>query len=331
MQKPGALRPGFSGEHMSRISTVLGDINPGELKFCQSHEHLSIAKSSPIAGAADKSIDDPEKNLAELELFYAAGGRAIVDAQPLGCGRDAQMLAGISGKSGVHIVASTGFHKLSFYPENHWINSCSCDELTRLFISELKQGMYLDADLAFPESQSDIRAGQIKSAIDSEGLTARYEKLFAAAAEAAKVTGCALMAHIEQNTDPRPLAEFLVKQGLPAERIIFCHLDRAIADMNIHREICGQGINLEYDTIGRPKYHDDEKEAAIILEMVKTGFEKQLLLSLDTTRARLQSYGGTPGLTYILNEFIPLLLKHNFTDAQIKSFFIENPSRVFAR
>ena len=316
---------------MKRITTVLGDIAPEALGFCQSHEHLSIARASPIAGGPDKCIDDPEKSLAELELFYSAGGRALVDAQPVGCGREANMLAGISEKSGVHIIASTGFHKLSFYPENHWINSRGEEELSRLFISELEKGMYLDADSNFPERQCGAMAGQIKTAIDTEGMTPRYQKLFRAAAEAAKATGCALMAHIEQNTDPRPLAAFLAGQGLPGDRLIFCHLDRAIADINIHREICEQGIYLEYDTVGRPKYHDDEKEATIILDMVNAGFEKQLLLSLDTTRARLRSYGGVPGLTHILEEFIPILLKRGLTDAHIKSFFVENPLRVFSR
>ena len=316
---------------MKKISTVLGDINPGALGFCQSHEHLSIARDCPIAGGPAKCIDDPKKNIAELELYYTAGGRSLVDAQPMGCGRESNMLFNISQKSGVHIIASTGFHKLSFYPETHWLTSCGEEEMTRLFISELEDGMYLDADHNFPQQQSGIKAGQIKTAIDTEGLSPRYQKLFTAAAEAAKATGSALMAHIEQGMDPRPLASFLVKLGLSGDRIIFCHLDRAIADLRIHKEICEQGIYLEYDTIGRPKYHDDEKEAEIILELVKAGFENKLLMSLDTTRARLKCYGGTPGLAYILEKFIPLLKKRGLTAAHIRSFFVENPSRVFAR
>ena len=54
-------------------------------------------------------------------------------------------------------------------------------------------------------------------------------------------------------------------------------------------------------------------------------------MSLDTTRARLKSYGGTPGLSYILEEFIPLLIKRGLTEEHIRSFFVENPARVFAR
>jgi phosphotriesterase-related protein len=191
--------------------------------------------------------------------------------------------------------------------------------------------MYLDGDIAFPLQQGSSKAGQIKTALDTEGLSPRYQKLFTAAADAAKATGCALMVHIELDSDPRRLADFLAKLGVAQGRMIFCHLDRAVADIGIHREICEQGIYLEYDTIGRLKYHDDEKEADIILELVNAGYEKQLLMSLDTTRSRLASYGGVPGLTHILEVFIPLLLQRGLTEAQIKSFFIENPARVFAR
>jgi phosphotriesterase-related protein len=313
---------------MRIITTVSGDIAPCALGFCQSHEHLSIACTAP---KGPQCIDDPEKNIAELELYYSAGGRALVDAQPVGCGRDAGMLSHISEKSGVHIIASTGFHKLSYYPEDHWLRCAGEEELTLLFINELSRGMYIDGGITFPSRYCGAKAGQIKTALDTEGLSPRYHKLFIAAAQAAKAADCALMVHIEKDSQPLRLANFLVKQKLPLNRVIFCHLDRAITDINVHKEICEQGIYLEYDTIGRPKYHDDEKEAAIILELLKAGYEKQLLMSLDTTRARLASYGGVPGLAHILNVFIPLLLQKGITETQIKSFFVENPARVFAR
>lgn len=313
------------------ITTVLGDIVPEQLGFCQSHEHLCITGAGDFPVKPEERIDDREKSREEAELYHNAGGDALVDAQPLGCGRDAGMLRDISQKSGVRIIASTGFHKMGYYPEGHWIYTAGTEELTRLFIAELQEGMYLDGDRAYPRNQGPGRAGQIKTALDSEGLTLRYQKLFAAAAAAAKVCGCALMAHIEKNSDPVGLSDYLFKQGLAPTRLIFCHLDRAVADTAVHRDICERGITLEYDTIGRPKYHDDKQEAAIITEMLEAGYEKQLLMSLDTTRARLRSYGGTPGLSYILESFIPLLRHRGLSETQIGAFFEENPARIFAR
>jgi phosphotriesterase-related protein len=313
------------------ITTVLGDIAPEDLGFCQSHEHLAIAGDGNFPVKAEDRIDDREKSRKEAELYRRAGGAALVDAQPVGCGRDAAMLRDISETSAVRIIASTGFHKLGYYPPEHWIHTAEADELTRLFIAELREGMFLDGDKTWPQKQGPARAGQIKTALDTEGLTPRYQRVFTAAAAAARVCGCALMVHIETGSDPLALSEYLLKQGLAPNRLILCHLDRAAADIAVHRELCRRGITLEYDTIGRPKYHDDEREGAIITEILEAGYEKQLLLSLDTTRARLYSYGGSPGLCYILTDFIPRLRRRGIGETQIGAFFRENPARIFTR
>jgi phosphotriesterase-related protein len=308
------------------IRTVLGDISPLDLGFCQSHEHIYLR---PCPAQAGNPIASEEKSLAELWLYRNAGGRAIVDAQPPGAGRDAEALERLSRQSGVHIIASTGFHKLSYYPAEHWIVSSPEDELARFFTGELEEGMLSDGDTAFPRKRGRAKAGQIKTALDVEGLTLPYRKLFAAAAQAAKSTGRPLMVHIERGSDPLALADFLEKQGMEANHLIFCHTDRALPDLAVHKTLCRRGIYLEYDTIARPKYHDDDRELAIIAELLASGYEKQLLLGLDTTPARLQSYGGEPGLAYIREKFIKKLRDSGITEKRIRLFLEENPARVF--
>ena len=304
------------------IVSVLGGSRPAG--FCQSHEHIFIR---PCPAQAGQPIDEPEKSLAELAAYHTAGGRVLVDAQPVGCGRDAAILERLSRESGVEIIASTGFHKLSYYPAGHWIFSASGDELEELFTAELERGMYLDGDDAFPRKRGAAKAGQIKTALDTEGLTPRYVKLFLAAAAAARKTGRALMAHIERGSGPLTLAGFLEEQGL--SRVIFCHTDRAVSDPGVRRELCRRGIFLEYDTIGRPKYHNDRKELDIVTELLEAGYEDRLLMGLDTTRDRLKSYGGIPGLSYIIEEFIPLMRNRGIGEAQIRKIFVENPAKVF--
>ena len=314
------------------ITTVTGDIGPGELGFCQSHEHLWIT-GFPGTVNPDLRIDDAEKSRAELERYRLAGGNALVDAQPAGCGRDALVLKTLSEQTAVRIIASTGFHKMIYYPGGHRIYRTGADGLTRIFLEELSQGMYAggEAPDAFPGPRTSCRAGQIKAALDAGPFNPQYEKCFSAAAEAAKESGVPLMVHIEKGSDPLALADFLVKQGLAPDRLIFCHLDRAVADRAVHRELCRRGMYLEYDTIGRPKYHDDECEAGIILDMIRSGYAGQILLSLDSTGARLSSYGGSPGLDHILTRFIPLLRCRGVPETQIRAFFRENPARAFVR
>ena len=308
------------------ITSVLGDIAPGSLGFCQSHEHIYIGSCPAQAG---KPIDDTAKSAEELKSYRRGGGGAIVDAQPVGTGRDAEVLARLSRESGVHVIASTGFHKLSYYPEDHWVFSTGEDKLSALFVDELVHGMYLDGDTGFPAVQGEYRAGQIKTALDKAGLAGPYDKLFHAAVTAAKATGRPIMTHVEHGSNPVALADFLLAEGVPAAKTIFCHMDRAIPDIGVHLELCRRGIYLEYDTICRPKYHDDNRELEIIATMLDAGHGERLLLGLDTTRERLACYGGHPGLAYILGEFVPLMLGSGVSDADVRRMFVENPARVF--
>ena len=317
---------------MGRIWTVLGAIDPQNLGFCQSHEHIAMRRGASSELNPALCIDDYDKSLAELLRYREAGGNAIVEAQPTGCCRDARWLEKLSRESGVLIIASAGFHKMSFYPADHWIHSISQKELEKIFVTELTEGMFDDGDSAeCPSEATSVKAGLIKTAYDSEQLTERYRRLFAAAAGAALESGRNLMIHVENGTDPVPLWEYLTELGMPAHRMMFCHMDRACRDIALHLEILRRGSYLEYDTIGRFKYHDDAYEIDLFRRICDAGYEDRLLYSLDTTRARLKAYEkDAVGLDYILSVFNPLLREAGFTEEMIRKFSVKNPARFFA-
>lgn len=238
-------------------------------------------------------------------------------------------LVRISEKSGVHIIASTGFHKLRFYYKSHWIFSRSREDIAGFFIRELTEGMFTDADTVFAGTQIKAKAGFIKTALDVCNLTPEYRRLFLAASDAAARAGRTVMIHVEKGSDPLALFDFLTGYGIPPERLIFCHLDRACPDLSVPLTLLRQGAFLEFDTIGRFKYHDDRTEAAIFQKLVEKGFENQLLFSLDTTRARMKSY--TPdavGLDYLLLTFLNCLREFGITREHIRKFSHENVLRA---
>lgn len=315
---------------MSHIMTVLGPIAPQALGFCQSHEHLCLLPGWCGRQNPPHRIDDRRLSTLELLDFYALGGRAAVDAQPAGCGRDGDFLADISQQSGVHIISSTGFHKLCFYPPDHWITTASEDMLAEMWQRELEEGMYAPCDTAPPERQTAVRAGQIKSAVNREGLTERYRLLFRAAAMAQKATGAPLMVHIERAGQAMETADFLEGLGVPPERVILCHLDRAEPDLSAHIALCRRGYALEYDTVARYQFHDDHHEAALVLSMLEAGCASSLLMGMDTTRIRLKHYGGPVGLSYFFTDFLPRLRRAGVEDSTFQQIFVENPARRFS-
>jgi 5-phospho-D-xylono-1,4-lactonase len=308
------------------VNTVKGFIPPGQLGYCQCHEHLFIAKGKSSEINPSLYIDDKYKTIEELKMYENAGGNSIVDAQPIGCGRMANLLLEASIESGINIVASTGFHKLVFYDRDHWIYNESDNYLTKLFIDEINNGMYVNCDYNLPSVQIEAKAGIIKVAVDSCGIKNNYIKLFNAAANASLSTGAPILCHIEKGSDALEVINFFNKKGLNLNRIILCHLDRAIYDIYYHKEILKSGVYLEYDTIGRFKYHSDEQEINLISSMVKDGFQDKILLGLDTTRERLKSYGGLIGLDYIKKEFISKLLTTGMREDIIELFMVKNPS-----
>ncbi|MDO4523425.1 MAG: phosphotriesterase [Eubacteriales bacterium] len=299
-----------------------------ELYF-QSHEHLWISPGRSGEVNSALCIDDYQKSLCELQGYRKSGGEAIADAQPVGCGRMAKQLYSLSVESQVEILASTGFHKMIFYPEEHWIFRLSEDKLAELYIKELTEGMYQDPDNIVPVTQTSVKAGQIKTALEAEKMSAQYHKMFSAAAYAAVETGAPLMVHVENGCSPETYFEFLLKKNVKPEQMIFCHMDRACADMGIHKAVAEAGVFLEYDTIAREKYHSDEREIEIFCEMADAGFEDALLFSLDTTRQRLQAYGGSVGLDYILRVFLKKMQKNGIPQSMIRKISKENPSRAF--
>ena len=311
------------------IRTVTGDIKPELLGYCQSHEHLFIADGHSAKQVPSLLLDDLDATCSELELYKRHGGVSIADAQPVGCGRMADMQLEDSERTGVNILASTGFHKLIFYPGGHWLKTIDSDELAELFIDEISNGMYIDCDISKPERSINARAGIIKTASDPEGPAGDYKRLFSAAAQASAVTGVPILSHTEMGKGALEQIRFFTDRKVPVESIIICHLDRDLTDMGYLMEAASTGVYLELDTIGRHKYHSDDDEAGFISKLLENGYEDRLLLGLDTTRERMKAYGGPIGLDYMFEIFFPLLKSYGIDERYISKFTVSNPAKAF--
>ena len=66
------------------VRTVLGDIDPGDLGRTDYHEHLF--QVSPLL--VGDELDDEERSGAEAKSLYEAGMQSMVDATPMGLGRN---------------------------------------------------------------------------------------------------------------------------------------------------------------------------------------------------------------------------------------------------
>ncbi len=299
------------------IRTMMGDIEPAELGWCQCHEHLFLADGPSRRVNGSLFMDDEDKSLAELKLYRRAGGKSLVDAQPYGCGRMTAQMARASKAAGVTAIACTGFHKTEFIEDG--ILEKGGDALTRVYIDEVTHGI----------EEIDVRAGIVKCAAVPGEMDASpaYAMLFEAAAQAAAQTGAPVLVHMDTGADALKLLAYFERFGIRPHRVMICHMDRACGDIKVHEAVAQAGAFLEYDTIHRLKYKSDEEEAALIDHMVQRGFCGRLLLGMDTTNERLKSYGADFGLDYILETFSHILAARIGAE-QVASIMVSNPARA---
>ena len=312
------------------IMTVKGPVEKKEIGHCQPHEHLFIkeAKAKEINNAL--WLDNYEATLKELLTYKKSGGTSIVDAQPIGSGRMTENLVKASEESKINIIASTGFHKLMYYDDNHWIHNVSVDELKDILKNELVNGMYINTEYNYPKNQIEAKAGIIKTAYSENSYEdiKRYKELLKAASLTSLETKTPIMCHTDKGKGALKVVNYLMELGVKPKAIIICHMDRKADNYEYHYRVANKGVYLDYDTIGRFKYHTDEKEIKLIKKLLEHGCEDRILISLDTTRERMKSYGGNIGLDYINNKFIPLLKEKGIRNEIINMMTRDNPARV---
>jgi len=313
---------------MNYIRTVLGDIAPEELGFTHCHDHIFMEQGINTKMYPALLLDDYEKSLRELMRFYESGGRSLVDAQPVMAGRMSEWLLKASQDSGVNIIASTGFHKTCYYSSDSYIFNSTEQKIAELYISEITQGML--TSIKDGMQKTNARAGIIKVAVESGGIFANkiYEKIHSAAASAQVETGVPVMCHKDADSDAEEVIRFYTDAGVPAQCIWIAHLDKTDNDIGHHKAVVSSGAYLEYDTIARPKYHSNMYECKLIIDMIAAGYENKLLLGLDSTRERLESYGGNIGLPYLHDVFIPLLINNGVTENEVHKLMYDNPKEA---
>lgn len=315
---------------MTKVRTILGDIQTNQMGHTQCHEHLFIREGRSRVVNQNLWLESSMRTLEELESYKQCGGGTVVDAQPIGCGRMPRLLEEVSRESGVNVIASTGFHKLVFYSQDHWIHSIEVEALTKIFVREIIEGMYIACDYSVPIVQIPLKAGMIKVALDHDGITKAYRKMHFAAMQAANLTGVSIQCHMETMDNAEELVYYYESMGFDLSRLILAHVDRKYDNVDSILKVLKKGVFVELDTIGRDHCHDMKTEINLIKRLIANGYSDQILLGLDTTRGRMESYGGSIGLSYILTDFLPQLEASGVKSELIDEMLYINPQRALS-
>ena len=309
------------------IRTVLGDITPAEMGLTYSHEHIVIDESFPTQQNAAFLLNDVDKISKELKSFYEAGGRTMVDTMPSDAGRNVLKLAEVSRRTGVHIIAPTGIHLEKYYLPNHWRYSYTEEQLTRLFIDDVMTG--IDAnDYNGPfVNRTPHKAGMIKLATGDEKITPHQEKIFHAVVNTHLETGVPILTHTNEGKHAIDQAALFAKLGARLEHIVISHVDR-YQDIGYNRALLETGISVEYDSAFRWK--EKENWTYKLLETLLPEFPDQITMGMDAARnSYWLSYGGSPGLNFLLTTFKADLQQMGL-GSYYDNIFFKNPQRLYS-
>jgi phosphotriesterase-related protein len=314
---------------MSHVNTVLGPIAPEELGFVAVHEHIGYGM--PGSELDTQWWKTPEQRYEEtvpkLQRFHENcrehGAATFVDATGICNGRDVDYYRSLSAKTGVHIVASTGFvGGDTALP--HFANA-SADYLYRQFHHEITVGI----------GTSGARAGIIKVGV-SRGFRMKELdlRIYRAAARAALETGVPIFTHLA--VDVEPAIAVFHEEGLPLHRVLFGHADDGVSQGKVRDTwIADQGGRIGFDTFGYdlelpdPPFWGRPRQERLdhFLRYVQGGRVDSVLASADANCSPL-GWPGVQGHTvnYLFEVLIPALREAGVDDATIRRIFVELPA-----
>ena len=307
------------------IQTVRGAISPSDLGFTLPHEHTKVSLWH-IQGRWDywELIGEEPRILEELGAYATAGGRALVDLTLDGIGRDLPRLARIAEATNLHIIGGSGWYRTAYYPPEARIDHRTTDDLADEIVREFTDGV--------PGPNGPVRPGIIgEIGTDKPWVTAQEERVFRAAARAAKRTGAAVTTHAVQSDVGLAQLTILEDEGLDPARIVIGHCD-SYPRIEHWREIVRRGATVEADFLGMSftplERAGEPKVIELLKQLIDEGFASQIMLSQDVCHdSQLLSYGGN-GYTYLQKTFLPRLLAAGVDQQTIDQMTVKNPARV---
>lgn len=307
--------------------SILGDMPTSKMGLTYSHEHIVIDDGYVTAAHPQFLLNDLEKISMELRDFYNVGGRTVVDTMPANAGRNPLLSAKISRTSKVNIIVPTGIHLEIYYPKNHWRYSYTEDQLTRLFIADIEEGIDKhDYSGPFIE-RTPHKAGLIKLATGDDPFTPHQEKIFRAVVNAHLTTGAPILTHTNFGRHALEHAQLFDRLGAKLEHVVLSHVDRA-KTIEYNRAVLDTGARVEYDSAFRWK-KGEPNWTLMLLETLLPDYPDQITLGMDMAKnAYWKSYGGGPGLNYLIHT-IPDFLKEKGLDDYYQNLFFDNPRQLF--
>jgi phosphotriesterase-related protein len=313
------------------IPSVTGDVEVGELRWLYPHEHLLVSwgeyRGETVASYPGNTEYARRQITAMLIELKALGVDALIDATPMGIGRDeayVQFARGVSAATGVRVFLSTGLYATAHWPP--WAREWSAAQIGDLFTRDLETGI----------GDTGVRACLLKAAVGIE-ITADEEKALTACAIAHGRTGAAVQVH--SIGCRREIVDLLTGQGVDPSRIYIAHVD-----MNTSAEeflwLAERGVRLVTTNWDFPHHMDQDEAMRLLKLLIAAGHLDKILVSIDfglsiETRWCVGLWTwDNPDRTsyaYLHTGVLPKLRAAGLTEAHLQTIMRDNPLKMLRR
>lgn len=314
---------------MGIIRTVRGDIPPSMLGFTLSHEHVicDFIGADRVDRSRYNRLEALEVMLPYLSEIAKLGVTGFVDCTPAFIGRDPLLLLELSKATGLHVLTNTGLYKEPYLPR--YAFELSADRLAEIWAEEIEEGIEDEVARARSEGilRYPVKAGFIKIAVNQGPILPIQEKIVRAACRCSAATGATIVCHTGEGVAAMELLRVVEEEGLDPSEVVVAHCD-AIEDWRYHLEILEKGAWASYDGVSPLTI---ERTLKLISLAVDHGFESRVLLSQDAGWYTVgEPRGGKiRGYSFIVKEFVPLLLAKGLDRNIVEKIFVSNPADAF--
>jgi phosphotriesterase-related protein len=311
---------------MPRVETLRGPVDTSQLGFTLMHEHVWVLSEGVHENFPSIWNEKEHFGIARgmLDDLVKAGVRSFVDLTVLGLGRNIPRLLRLAGDSPLNIVVATGLYTYNELPRH--FASRDADYLAGFFVDDITDGI----------QGTNVKAAILKVATDEPGVTPGVELVLRAVARAHRQTGVPISTHTHAPS----------KRGLDQQNIFdeeHADLSRVIIghsgdteDLDYLETLMKRGSYIGMDRFGIDMYMTTEKRVAVIAELCKRGYARQMVLSHDAS-CHLDWYpsealrAAVPNwhFRHISDDVLPALRAAGVTQEQIDQMTTGNPKAIF--
>lgn len=258
---------------MKTVQTVTGEITTDKLGFALMHEHI-FSSSMGVALSYPQLYQEgtEEKATKDVADAKAAGVSTIIDATPVGLGRDVKALKRVAEKTGMNIIATTGWWSVEPphagpIPEDRWAQA---------FIDDARIGC----------DGTDIKAGILKASMDKEGPTPWNVKMHHAVGMAQLETGMKITTHTYCPMEtPRHQLRLFKEVGVDMKDVIVGHILET-TDLDFIKWVYDQGVWIGVDRMPMVHFPNEygipvDTRLKVVKAMIDAGMADRMLFSHD--------------------------------------------------